>query len=143
LVIGSPEYFAKNGSNNASFVDALYHDVLRRGQSGGEGQGFVNVLGSGLSRNAVADVFLKSPEYHGLLVTAPDVLGPGTIAQTGFAADKLLLGYYQTLLGRNPSASDAGGVAGFTAELQGGVSDDFVIAQILSSQEFILKVQPS
>src|SRR5262249_55243640 len=37
IILGSPEYFAKHGSNNPSFVDALYRDVLGRSSAGDAG----------------------------------------------------------------------------------------------------------
>jgi hypothetical protein len=89
----SDEYYALNGSNPLSFVNALYRDVLGRA---GEPTGvsfWVGQLARGASRTQVAAGFNDSTEYH---TRQAKVLG------------------YQNLLRRAP---DAGGLAGWVSAL--------------------------
>src|SRR5207244_12775594 len=66
-ILGSSEYFARNGSDNNSFVQALYHDLLGRTASQGEVDGWVAGLGVA-SRGAIAMGFLSSDEYRTILI---------------------------------------------------------------------------
>src|SRR5262249_28273429 len=64
IILGSPEYFAKHGSNNPSFVDALYRDVLGRSSAGDAGAAaMVAALNAGtVTREQAAFNVLLSPE---------------------------------------------------------------------------------
>src|SRR5205823_11831779 len=62
---GSTEYFqARAGSNNASFLQALYVDALGRPIDGSGQQMFGQALAAGVTRQQVAATLLSSHEYH-------------------------------------------------------------------------------
>ncbi|HMC89686.1 MAG TPA: DUF4214 domain-containing protein, partial [Gemmataceae bacterium] len=113
-ILRSDEYFARNGSTNDTFVKALYHDLLGRTASAPEVAGWVQALGT-LSRAAVIGGFVNSDEYRS------DLLG----------------GWYQAYLGRG---LDAGGQAGWLAQMRAGMSWEEVQANILTSGEFQARV---
>jgi hypothetical protein len=62
-ILGSGEYFARQGSNPASFIRGLYHDLLSRAPSQAEVNVWLTILGQA-SRTAVAQAFLTSSEYR-------------------------------------------------------------------------------
>jgi hypothetical protein len=83
-ILGSTEYFAKQGGGNKSFVQSLYSKVLGRNADAAGLEGHVAQLVLGASRTQVAYAFLSSAE-HGRQVTAQA---------------------YQAILGRDASASE-------------------------------------
>jgi hypothetical protein len=113
-LLGSAEYFARAGGNNAAFVTALYRDVLGRGTDPGAA-GFINALNSGVSRAAVARAVLESPEGLQAIVN----------------------GYYRAFLHRD---ADPSGLALFTELLRRNGPEDAIVAALLSSPEYASKV---
>jgi hypothetical protein len=109
-IVGSPEYLALHGGSDASFVAALYQDVLgRTADSGGEAY-WVSALNSGASRAAVALGFLTSTEYRDNLVNAD----------------------YMQFLGR---PADSAGLSYWAAALASGLTDQALLAGIFGSPE--------
>ncbi|MGH7746466.1 MAG: DUF4214 domain-containing protein, partial [Candidatus Dormibacteria bacterium] len=108
--IGSPEYFIHHNSDPAQTIDALYNDVL--GRSGIGDPGRVYWLAH-FNVNTIASQFLYSSEGRAHLV----------------------LSYYGSILNRG---SDAPGLSYWTQAILGGASDENVIADFLSSQEYFL-----
>jgi hypothetical protein len=114
---GMPEYFSsRGGSTNNGYLDALYSDLLHRVVDPAARTAFGGALTGGtLSREQVAATVLHSFEYDTLLVG----------------------GYYSKFLGRPTDA----GAGAYATELQNGVKDQQVIAQIISSQEYFDRAQ--
>jgi hypothetical protein len=78
-ILGSGEYFARNGSNNTAFIQALYHDVLGRTPGQAEINAWLPILAQA-PRSAVAYAFLTSTECRTDLINAwyLKYLGRGT-----------------------------------------------------------------
>ena len=53
-IVSSPEYFAKHGSTNSGFVDAVYQDVLGRHATGQELGNWTKLLAAGMTRTQFA-----------------------------------------------------------------------------------------
>jgi hypothetical protein len=109
--LNSPEYQAAH-ADSASFVTGLYNDVLGRAPSANEAAGWEQALASGMSRSAVAIIFLTSAEYDLRVLDA----------------------FYGRLLDRN---SDAPGEHGWLAFLRGGGAIETVAEQFLASDEYL------
>ena len=109
--IASDEYYAAAGSPAAGWVQALYGDVLGRGASQAEVDGWIAVLNKGASRQSVSMGFLLSTERLNTIVE----------------------GYYQHLLGRGV---DAAGQASWVQILQAGGRDEAIIGGIIASDEY-------
>jgi hypothetical protein len=64
-ILGSDEYYQRQGSNPASFVTSLYVNVLSRQPSGQEVQGWLDQLAPlGFDRTALAEEFLGAAQYE-------------------------------------------------------------------------------
>jgi hypothetical protein len=118
-LFGSNEFFQKQGATNASFVTAVYADLLNRPPGSGELTTWVNLLNSSsLTTTQMAAGVLGSVEYDGDLVT----------------------GYYARFLNRIPGNAE---LNTWVNDIQGGATNEQVIAAILGSQEFFdLAQQP-
>jgi hypothetical protein len=114
ILVGSGEYFQLHGSNNVSFLDAVYLDALDRLPDPTGQDAFSQALAGGMSRQAVASLIFGSQEYLGNLVESE----------------------YQSLLGR---PSDPNGLAAFTQALQRGLTDQALVAIMLGSPEAFAK----
>jgi hypothetical protein len=114
-ILASEEYFAnRGGGTNTGFVNALYLDLLGR-NADPSGQTFVNALNNQvLTRTQVARAILTSPE--GLQDTVQ--------------------GFYVQCLFRSGSSSE---LSGWVSLLQGGTSQEAVLAAILGSAESFQK----
>ena len=113
-LIGSPEYFQKAGSTNDAFLTALYHDALGRAIDP-QGQAFfTGELNTRSSREAVALSVLTSQEAYQDAVD----------------------GYYVKFLNRH---ADPAGLNHFKMQLESSVTDQDVIASLLSSPEYLAK----
>jgi hypothetical protein len=66
--VGSAEYFQRQGSNNSSWLDQAYQDLLGRPRDPGS-QGFLDQLNAGVSRTVIASELLASTEYRTRLIT--------------------------------------------------------------------------
>jgi len=112
-ILGSQEYFQKNGETNSLWLTSLYTKLLHRNPDSG---GFNTVLDGILSsyaaqRQSTTLVLDTSQEYRGLLIT----------------------GYYLKFLGRQPSSGDT---SFWTNVLAQGATDEQVITQIVASSEY-------
>lgn len=84
-LIGSNEYFHKNGSSNPVLVDAMYQDLLQRTPSGAETSYWVAKLAGGASRGGVAVTVDHSSERRRLIA---DLYGYGYVLhRTASTAD--------------------------------------------------------
>jgi membrane-associated phospholipid phosphatase len=116
FILGSPEYLAtRGGGTQDGFLNALYQDVLNRAPDALGATVFGNELAAGVSRQAVALQVLTSSEYEQDLVN----------------------GWYQQFLGRPGSATE---VATGVGQLQGGATDEEVLAGLLSRDESFARV---
>ena len=113
--IGSAEYYAIAGSDDALWVEMLYADVLERGAQPSEVQYWVDRLDAGATRSDVAMGFLLSTEH---LSTVVDI-------------------YYQWLLGRH---LDPSGLQTWVGILQAGGRDENIIGGIIASEEYWLNL---
>jgi hypothetical protein len=107
---GSQEYFDLHGDSNEAFLQAVYEDALGRQADPGGLAGFGQALAGGMTRNQAVSSILASAEYQGDLVQAD----------------------FQALLGRQAGATEQ---ALFVNQLQHGVSDQLLLAQVLGSAE--------
>lgn len=119
-VAGSDEFFNHMGGSNESFVGGLYHALLGRV---GEAQGtdyWLQLSGSE-TRSAIAQGFVGSAEFRGLLVDDPE---------QRFTA---LQGWFQDYFHRN---ADDAGRAFFAGELAGHTSANDAQIQMIASDEY-------
>jgi hypothetical protein len=115
-MVGSAEYFnGPGGGSNATFLAALYLDVLGRPIDSAGQSLFGGALNSGTSRQVVASIILGSDEYFRFLVG----------------------GFYTRFLGRN---ADPAGLDGFVAFLKLGGRQEDVIVLIVASGEYFNRV---
>ncbi|HEV3085290.1 MAG TPA: kelch repeat-containing protein, partial [Gemmataceae bacterium] len=112
IVAGSDEFFAKSGSTNDGFLNALYQDALGRAPDAAGKAGFDQFLAQGGSRTQVATFIYTSAEFDVDLVS----------------------GFYLTFLHRQ---ADAFGLNSFVTALMLGARDESVIANIVGSDEYI------
>ncbi len=111
-VFGGPAYFAAAGSTVSGFLSALGTDVLGTPLPDATVTIFTNELNHGVSRSTVARQLLQSPS--------------GKLSQIN--------GLYQRILNR---LADLGGIKTSFAILNDGKSDDRILANLLSSQEYV------
>lgn len=112
MILGSPEYFLKQGGNtNAGFIDALFRDVLGRPADAFALQAFLPSLNSGVSRLSVARTVVGSTE-----------------AAAHFVQDS-----FQEFLRRDV---DAAGLASFLNALSRGTKEEDVLFAIFTSEEY-------
>ncbi|HEV3343749.1 MAG TPA: DUF4214 domain-containing protein [Pirellulales bacterium] len=116
-LIGSPEYYARNGSTSQSYVLALYHDLLARTTSPPQqeidfwvSQLAMSSRGAAQARADIAVAFQQTSEYQTDLVNH----------------------WYQIYDGRAPSAGELNSALTL---LQSGASDEYVQAQILAARQ--------
>jgi uncharacterized delta-60 repeat protein len=67
LILGSAEYFQKHGGNNASWLAAVYQDLLGRAPDPGS-QPLLDALNQGTPREQIAALIAASPEYRSDLI---------------------------------------------------------------------------
>ncbi len=117
-IIGSDEYFTKFGGGTVDgYLNRVYQDVLGR-----------NIDPTGLTSLRPA---LSPPDSAHRSAVALKVL-------VSVEADSVLVNaFYQTYLRR---AADAGGLNNFVSQLQKGVRDEAVIAQLVASDEYFAKL---
>jgi hypothetical protein len=111
ILVGSGEYFTKNGGTNLSFLQAAYLNILGRALDPLGQKVFLGQLAAGVSRGAVAMELLTSGEYR----------------------TNLIVGYYSKYLGRTASSTD---IAAWVGNLANGMRDESVISYFVSSQEY-------
>jgi hypothetical protein len=115
-IISSPEYFtAQAGGTNSGFVGKIYQDLLGR-PADASSSAFINALNnSSQTRTQVATGMVGSPEY----------------------LTRVVQNIYQTYLGRTPSPAES---SQWLSILQGGKGSEFMLANILGSQEYRTKI---
>jgi hypothetical protein len=114
VIFGSNEFYARQGSNAASFITSLYHDLLFRNPEPAALGAWIGALQfGGMSRSTAVAGLLNSAEasaqfvdqaYHAILGRAPDSGALATWApaiQAGMSTDNLRL-----LLAGSPEYSD-------------------------------------
>jgi hypothetical protein len=115
-ILGSPEYFARRGNGTVSgFLSAVYADVLGRSPDPAGQQFWSGKLAAGVTRTNVAAGILASLESD----------------------QDLVAGWYPEFL-RRPV--DPSGLATFTQALQRGFSQEQILIDILSSNEYFNRV---
>ena len=112
-IVGSQEYYDRQGGDNAGYIRGLYRDVLHRTTPPGPSEisYWSNSMNAGASRGSVALGFIDSPEFAGVGV------------------DQL----YRDYLKRD---SDAGGYAYWLSQLQQGATTFDIERFLLDSQEY-------
>ena len=96
-------------------MGALFQDILHRPVDETGRDGFLGLLASGVSRDAIASLVLNSVESRQAFVQR----------------------CYQSLLHRD---ADPSGVQSFTAALQAGASNEAVISAIVGSNEYLARL---
>ena len=114
--ISSAEYYGQAGSDDATWVEFLYADVLGREAAPAEVAFWTGRLDAGATRYDVAMGFLLSTEH---LTTVVD-------------------GIYQQLLGRG---LDPAGLRTWVGILQAGGRDEAIIGGIIASEEYWLNLR--
>jgi cytochrome c oxidase assembly protein Cox11 len=116
-ILESDEYFqTRGGSDNASFLNALYQDLLGRNVDSVGAMVFGNALAGGASRTQIALAILLSKETDQFQVKA----------------------YYNRFLQR---PGDTGGVNYFAGLLQQGYRETLVVTAMAASDEFFILSQ--
>jgi hypothetical protein len=115
ILAGSPEYFqGRGGSTNDGFLDALYSDALKRTVDQGGRTFWDNQLKNGITRQQVAFAILTGDEYRRLFIN----------------------GLYVQALDRQ---ADTAGRETMLGLMRQGQRDEFILALLMSSQEFFDK----
>jgi hypothetical protein len=110
IVLSSPEFTATGGGTTTGLVNALYVQLFDHGPDSAGLTFWSNALNSGQSVGSVALAMIHSLEFSQQSVRLE----------------------YQHLLGR---AADPAGLAFWTNQLQQGITEPFVRAEILASDE--------
>ncbi len=114
LILGSPEFFLLNNSNNTTWLNTVYNDVLGRAPDAGGQAAWLAQLNAGVPRSQVAFSLENSPEGNARTV----------------AAD------YIRVLQRQPEQA---AVTFWTAQMNAGLSPSLLLADLASSPEYLLK----
>ncbi len=115
IIMGSDEYYARAGRTPNGFVNKMFQDVLNRTPDAGGRAYFVQLLGQGVSRGAIAGSITWSAEAIGIRVNS----------------------YYQMLLAHDadPSARN------FLVYLIGhGHRDQEIVGLLASSSEYLFRL---
>ncbi len=110
-LMGSAEFVALNGGTAATFVTAVYNELLGRNPDPAGGAAWVNLLNAGASTESVVTGVLLSAESATLTTDE----------------------FFANFLGRQP---DTVGQSFYVNALMSGVSNEYLILLIVSSQEF-------
>ena len=111
-IVSSAEYYQRNGGTNASWVTALYRDVLGRTPDAGPLRVWTRMLDNGVPRGSVAIEFVFSPEQD----------------------NRIIASEYETFLGRSP---DPGSAIGWLAAFEHGTSAEQLLETLVSSTEYL------
>src|SRR5262249_7373352 len=111
----SGEYIALHGGLGASWINALYNDLLERSPSSAEVQAWLQVLVAGTPPATIAGLFTTSLEHEVVRVVDD----------------------YMTYLGRTPSQAEA--VAWASLLVSHTLNNEGVIAQFIASTEYFGK----
>ncbi|HQU47335.1 MAG: hypothetical protein B7Z73_16780, partial [Planctomycetia bacterium 21-64-5] len=116
-LVASREYYQLRGQGtDAGFLGALFHDALGRAIGSADLTYFEGLMANGMSAADVAAIIFNSDEYHRLRVDA----------------------LFEQFLDR---PADAGAIGYFAGELDGGATDELVISQLISSEEYYDRAQ--
>ena len=127
--LNSAEFQARYGGlSNQQFVEQMYRFCLDREGDPGGIQSWVNNLNTGITRTEMLVLFSESAEHRTL--TQP-ILNQGLWVANDHALT--IARMYDATFDRLP---DSGGLAGWTANLAGGMSLVSIAAAFASSQEF-------
>jgi hypothetical protein len=110
-ILASPEYFALGGSSNSSWINRVFNEVLGRAPSAAETSAYLTLLGSN-SRLSVGLSILNSLE----------------------AANHRVQLAFPRFLHRSPTGTET---STFVALLQGGLTDEQFLAQLVASDEYV------
>jgi hypothetical protein len=113
--LASDEFFVTHGNGATAWLKAVYKDVLGRPIDPSGQASFTQALQNGVPREAIAFGIVDSTEAHTLLVEAA----------------------YHDLFQR---AADAGGLASWVAALNAGMQPSELLADLASSEEFMVPV---
>ncbi len=118
FIVGSQEYYDRQGGDNAGFIRGLYREVLHRTTPPGPSEiaYWSGAMNAGRARSSVALGFIDSPEFAGVGV------------------DQI----YRDFLKRD---SDAGGHAYWLSRLQQGATTFDIERFLLDSQEYAALAQ--
>ncbi len=130
-ILSSPEYALLYGSNtsNATFVNALYQNVLHRAPDAAGSAVQQNALATGTSRTTLLLAFSESAENRAALETTANV----TYAETAEAQIERL---YDTAFGRAP---DPGGFHAFSRAMVNGLTLQQAAMSFIGSAEYNLR----
>jgi hypothetical protein len=117
IIIGSPEYFAKHGSSDTGFLEAVYNDVLGRNIDPGALTNWSALLASGTPRSTEALLILTSPEAYGVLTESD----------------------YRLYLHRDV---DPGSLIAWVQALSTQLRDEDLVAALVASDEFFGRTAP-
>jgi hypothetical protein len=110
-ILGSAEFYNRSGGTNSDFVQSVYESVFGRPAEPAGLSAWLSSLQAGMTRNAVAQLILSSPE----------------------AEQDLVEGNYAQFLNR---PADPSGLGTWVGKLEQGTADQAVLAAILGSGEF-------
>lgn len=122
-IAASDEFFNRAGGTNDGFLTALYQDLLGRVGDAPSVALWQSQLAGGASRNDIAQGFVKSSEFHTMLVNDPP--SSATVA-----------GWYQTYFHRD---ADQAGASFFAGQLDHGTSLEKVQLEMLGSDEYLAR----
>lgn len=127
-ILNSPEYALLYGSNtsDASFVSALYQNVLHRAPDAAGAAVQQNALATGTSRTNLLLAFSESPENRAALEANANV-------SYGATAEAQVERLYDTAFGRAP---DPGGFHAFTGAMLNGLTLQQAAMSFIGSAEF-------
>jgi hypothetical protein len=117
-ILGSTEYIVRRGGTPAGYIDGLYLDLFGR-SAPPEGLEFWGTFLQTTSPFVLALTMLRTPEADGTFVVQQ----------------------YEALLDRGPNPN--GGMDPFFVALQSGVRDESIIATMVASDEYFLRLRPN
>ena len=122
-IASSDEFFNRAGGTNDGFLAALYQDLLGRAGDAPSIALWQSQLAGNATRRDVAEGFVKSSEFHNLLVNDPH-------------SSSAMSGWYQTYFHR---AADQAGQSFFAGQLDGKTSLEKVQLEMLASDEYFAR----
>ncbi|HWB13101.1 MAG TPA: Ig-like domain repeat protein [Pirellulales bacterium] len=117
VVLGSNEYYVRHGNTPTGFANAIYEDLLGRPVDSAAQTAILAQLAAGALRSQIASQVMSHGEYQQRLV------------QT----------WYQQFLERT---AEPGGLNYAVGRLAAGISEELVIAAIISSPEYFDRLGP-
>ncbi|HVX12981.1 MAG TPA: DUF4214 domain-containing protein [Pirellulales bacterium] len=116
-LVSSPEYWqTRGGGTNAGFLETLFNDALGRAIDPAALTYYEGLMAGGATPGDIASIIFNSDEYHRVRVND----------------------LFEQFLDR---PADVDGLAFFAGELDDGITDELVITQLTSSDEYFDNVQ--